>query len=185
MIRLKSLLNESNTPLSKNPEFIGKGLQLANSLISTGFSKSEAAAIVGNMWAESTFNESAGTIDGTDAFGLIQWRGDRKDALKQYAKLLGKSATDMQTQIWFLKVELKNGYTSKQSDGKLIPGLAKSITNSPNYEKAMFNQAMSYGTTIQDKALGFAVKSERMGAAELSKSKKSRMESAQTIYDKL
>lgn len=185
MIRLKSLLNESNTPLSKNPEFIGKGLQLAKSLISIGFSKSEAAAIVGNMWAESTFNEAAGTLDGTGAFGLIQWRGDRKGALKQYAKLLGKSATDSQIQIWFLKVEFKNGYTSIQTNGKLIPGLAKNITDSPNYEKNMFNQAMAYGTTIQDKALGFAVKSERMGDTELSKSKKSRIESAQTIYDNL
>jgi hypothetical protein len=185
MIRLKSLLKESNTPLSKHPELINTGIQLANSLISVGFTKIEAAAIVGNMWAESTFNSTAGTLDGNGAFGLIQWRGDRKNALKQYAKLIGKSVSDTQTQIWFLKVELKSGYTSKQSGGKLIPGLAKSITDSPEYEKNMFNRAMSYGPTVQDKALGFAVKSERMGESELAKSKKSRMESAQTIFDKL
>ena len=185
MIRLKSLLKESNEPLSKHPKFISTGIQFANSQISVGFSKIEAAAIVGNMWAESTFDPTEGTLDGNGAFGLIQWRSDRKKALKQYVKLLGKSEADTQTQIWFLKVELKSGYTSKQSGGKLIPGLPEGIVNSPNYEKNMFNAAMSYGPTVQDKALGFAVKSERMGESELALSKKSRIESAQTIYDNL
>ena len=185
MIRLKSLLKESNEPLSKHPKFINTGIQLANSLISVGFSKIEAAAIVGNMWAESTFDPTEGTLDGSGAFGLIQWRSDRKKALKQYVKLLGKSEADTQTQIWFLKVELKSGYTSKQSGGKLIPGLPEGIVNTPNYEKNMFNAAMSYGPTVQDKALGFAKLSERMGKQELELSKKSRMESAQTIFDKL
>jgi hypothetical protein len=41
MIRLKSLLKESNEPLSKHPKFISTGIQFANSLISVGFSKIE------------------------------------------------------------------------------------------------------------------------------------------------
>lgn len=183
MIRLKSLLTEGNVPIANHPELIPTAVDIAQKLVVQGFSKAEAAAIVGNMWAESTLNPTAGKETGP--YGLIQWRGDRLDALKKYAELIGGNISDLQTQIWFLKIELKNGYKSSLAPDKgLIPGLSKNIKDSPNYEVVMFNRAMS-PADVQDKALGFAEKSERMGDAELKLSKKSRMESAQTIYDNL
>ena len=183
MIKLKNILSEGNDPLANNESYIPAGVTLANDLISAGFSKSEAAAIVGNMWAESTFNPTAGSESGP--YGLIQLRGDRLKALKQYAKLIGRKISETQVQIWFLRVELKNGYKSNSAPDKgLIPGLPKGILNSPNYEVTMFKRAMS-GSTIKEKALGFATKSERMGSDELKLSKKSRTESAQTVYDNL
>lgn len=183
MIQLKNLLMEGNIPVAKYPDSIAIGTNIARKLISQGFSKEEAAAIVGNMWAESTFSHTAGRESGP--YGLIQWRGDRLEALKKYAELISTSISDLQTQIWFLKVELKQGYKSNSSpDNGLIPGLPKGILNSPNYEVIMFKRAME-PSDIQQKALGFATKSERMGTAELKVSKKSRMESAETIYNNI
>jgi len=183
MIRLKDILNEGNDPLGNNKDYISKGVSLANDLISIGFNEAESSAIVGNMWAESTFNENAGSESA--AYGLIQWRSDRLEALKQYAKLINRKISEKQVQIWFLKVELKNGYKSNNAPDKgLIPGLPKGILSSPNYEITMFNRAMS-ADTVEGKALGFATKSERLSSSELKLSKKSRMESAQTIYDNL
>ena len=57
MIRLKSLLNE-NVDLLTMPN-INKGLSLANALIKRGFTKEHAAAIIGNVWAESAFNHTS------------------------------------------------------------------------------------------------------------------------------
>ena len=185
MIRLRDILKESTEPLGSeyNKKYIPIGVGLANDLISVGFNKEEAAAIVGNMWAESTFKETAGKESGP--YGLIQWRGERLTALKKYAELIDKDISDKQVQIWFLKIELKNGYKSSKSPDKgLIPGLPKGILASPNYEVTMFKRAMA-GSTVKEKALGFATKSERMGSSELKASKKSRRESAQTVYDNL
>lgn len=178
------MLTEGNVPIDKHPDRIPKAVGIANKIMSQGFSKEEAAAIVGNMWAESTLNPTAGKETGP--YGLIQWRGDRLTALKKYAELIDSSISDLQTQIWFLKIELKNGYTSNSAPDKgLIPNLPKNIKQSPNYEVTMFNRAMNFGKSVEDKALGFAKKSERMGDRELEVSKNSRMKSAQTIYDKL
>ena len=184
MIRLTDILNESTDPLANNEKYIPIGVSLAKDIMSVGFSKEEACAIVGNMWAESTFNETAGKESGP--YVLIQWRGDRLTALKKYAELIDKDISDKQVQIWFLKIELKNGYKSNKSpaDDKLIPGLPQGILDSPKYEVIMFKKAMS-GSTVKEKALGFATKSERMGASELKLSKTSRMESAKTVFDNL
>lgn len=163
MIRLKSLLNEGNEPLTG--EWINKGVSLAKSLIARGFSKEMSAAIVGNMWAESTFNPTATNTNG--AFGLLQWLGDRKTALTRFAnnKKLNPNAT--KTQLDFIKYELLDSY-----DGKYA------------YEASQFKRADAE-KSISGKAHAFAKFVERPGPAELSSTVAARKAAARTVYNVL
>jgi LysM repeat protein len=164
MIQLRSLLAEGNGPLTG--EWLTKGVSLARQLMSRGFSDIEAAAIVGNMWAESTFNPEAKNAIG--AFGLLQWLGARKKELKKFAKAKGGNPRNLSTQLDFIKYELKDAY-----DGEYA------------YERNMFNKAMNAGKDVMSKAGGFAKFSERPNAAELNASIKSRKIAAKNVYDAL
>ncbi len=67
----------------------------------------EAAGILGNMEVESSFN--TGAYNGKEgALGLIQWEGDRKAALIDYANSQGKSPYDWQVQVDFMMKELNS-----------------------------------------------------------------------------
>ena len=164
MISLKSLLTEGNGPLTG--EWLTKGVSLARQLMSRGFSDIEAAAIVGNMWAESTFKPSAKNSIG--AFGLLQWLGARKKELKKFAKSKGSNPHNLNTQLDFIKYELKDAYNGEY-----------------DYEQHMFNKAMNSGKDVMSKAAGFAKFSERPAAAELNASIQSRKIAAKNVYDAL
>jgi hypothetical protein len=164
MIRLKSLLTEGEGLLTGGN--IDTGVSLARSLVKRGFSKEAAAAIVGNMWAESTFNPSAEGSGGD--FGLIQWLGTRKTELMKFAKKRNKPATDLTTQLDFIKYEMLDEY-----DGKYA------------YETRQFQKAMSTGKTIKDKAYFFAKYAERPAGRALNRSKKTRMDVAEQVYNLL
>lgn len=164
MISLKSLLAEGNGPLTG--EWLTKGVALARQLMSRGFSDIEAAAIVGNMWAESTFKPSAKNSIG--AFGLLQWLGVRKKELKKFAKSKGSNPHNLNTQLDFIKYELKDAYNGEY-----------------DYEQHMFNKAMNSGKDVMSKAAGFAKFSERPAAAELNASIQSRKIAAKNVYDAL
>ena len=164
MISLKHLLIEGNGPLTGG--YLDKGVALSRQLIQRGFSKTQAAAIVGNMWAESTFDTTAKNDIG--AIGLLQWLGSRKDELFKFAKSKKKRWTDLNLQLDFIKYELLDEY-----DGKYA------------YESTMFIRAMQYGDTIQDKAEGFAKVSERPRKSELDISLSTRQIAAKNVYDAL
>ena len=164
MIRLKSLLTE-DVELLTTPN-ISKGLSLATALIKRGFTKEHAAAIIGNVWAESSFNHTAIGIAGD--FGLMQWFGPRKKALKQFADKQKSSIMNLTTQLDFIKYELLDKY-----DGEYA------------YETNQFRKAMSYGDSILDKAEGFARYVERPLAGALKQSLPTRRIIAQQIYDLL
>jgi len=164
MIRLKSLLNE-DVELLTTPN-INKGLSLANALIKRGFTKEHAAAIIGNVWAESSFNHTA--LGSGGDFGLMQWLGPRKKALKQFADKQKSSAMNLTTQLDFIKYELLDKY-----DGEYA------------YETNQFRKAMSYGDSILAKAEGFARYVERPQPAALQQSLPTRRIIAQQIYDLL
>jgi LysM repeat protein len=164
MISLKSLLTEG-TGLLKD-SYIDKGLSLANALIRRGFTKDQAAAIVGNIWAECTFDHTE-TGSGGD-FGLLQWLGPRKKALQEFANNRKSSIMNLTTQLDFIKYELLDEY-----DGEYA------------YETTMFRRAMAYGDSIRDKAEGFARYSERPKKAALAASLPTRKKVAQQIYDLL
>jgi hypothetical protein len=164
MISLKHLLIEGNGPLTGG--YLDKGVALSRQLIQRGFSKTQAAAIVGNMWAESTFDTTAKNDIG--AIGLLQWIGSRKDELFKFAKSKKKVWSDLNLQLDFIKYELLDEY-----DGKYA------------YESTMFTRAMQYGDTIQDKAEGFAKVSERPRKSELDISLSTRQIAAKNVYDAL
>ena len=92
-----------------------RAADLSAKLQTRGFSEVEASAIVGNAYAESTFNTGAVNL-ASGASGLLQWLGPRKAALKEFAKSQGKEWTDESAQLDFIRKELiaDNGYEAKQ-----------------------------------------------------------------------
>jgi hypothetical protein len=172
-------LNEAVIP--DPSEHLSTALDFVQKLINRGFTKEEGAAIAGNVWHESKFNPAAifGDIDRQPlenmndeikfikskqtAYGVMQWRAERKNALADYAKAKGQHPANLKLQADFMKYELKDKY-----DGKYA------------YETTMFDRAMAYGKSVKDKARGFAEKSERAGTADAA-----RISSAQVIYDNL
>lgn len=81
------------------------GLELVRGLIDRGYSPHQAAALAGHMLQESGGNPSAVNA-GEGANGLLQWRGDRWDNLQGYAKSVGKSPTDPDVQLDFIRREM-------------------------------------------------------------------------------
>jgi N-acetylmuramoyl-L-alanine amidase len=69
-----------------------------------GLSGMQAAGIMGNMSAESSFNPDAHEVGGT-GYGLVQWSFGRADALRAAAKKQGVAASDLLFQLKYLKNE--------------------------------------------------------------------------------
>lgn len=138
-------------------EYLDKAKEIVTKLQNRGFGLDAACAMAGNIWAESQFDSAAEGSNG--AFGLLQWLGDRKKALKSLASHRGVEATSEKLQLDFIKIELKDGY---KVGGELIPNLPSDIKSSPEYEINQFNSAMR-SDTIPSKAQSFATKVERCG----------------------
>jgi hypothetical protein len=136
------------------------GRALMSGLVQRGFTKEEAAAIVGNLWAESGFRTTA-TNPTSGAFGLMQWLGGRKSRLYAYAAEQGKQVADANLQLDYIKWELKGGNA---------------------YETAQFQKAMAYGSSVADKTRGFAYEVERASARELSSSMSKRIGASESVY---
>jgi hypothetical protein len=136
------------------------GIQLKQGLMQRGFTKEEASAIVGNLWAESGFRTDA-TNPTSGAFGLMQWLSGRKSRLYKYAEEQGKSATDVNLQLDYIKWELKGGNP---------------------YETKQFEKAMAYGPDVASKTRGFAYEVERASSRELSSSMSKRIGAAESVY---
>jgi hypothetical protein len=150
--------DEQGTPLGSGETATAKSL--LDGLVKRGFSKEEAAAIVGNLFAESTFRTGASNPT-SGAYGLMQWTGGRKSKLINFAKEKGKPASDLETQLDYIRWELAGGN---------------------QYETAQFAAAMASGSTVSEKTRGFAEKVERASPAELNASMKKRIGAAQSAY---
>jgi hypothetical protein len=78
--------------------------------ISKGWTKIQAAGIVGNLIKESGLNPSAINRNdagpGFDSVGLAQWNKSRLANLQSYAATKGKPFTDFQIQLEFINIEL-------------------------------------------------------------------------------
>ncbi len=174
--QFKRLLLTENKQETITDEYLSKASKIVKKMINKGFTKQESCAIAGNMWSESQFDSSIKSSNG--ALGLIQWLGGRKKALIAYAKHIESTWSDEDTQIDFMKIELKNSY--KLSNGDYIPGIPKELKNESWNETTQFKKAMK-GETVQQKAEGFATKVERCddcgGSIPVRKS------SAKRIYD--
>lgn len=96
---------------------------------SRGWSKEQAAGIVGNLLAESSLNTGARNAgdgrDGSDSIGIAQWNAGRAVALKQFAADHGADWRDLGVQLAFVDHELK---TSHKSIGDQLRN-AKDITS--------------------------------------------------------
>jgi hypothetical protein len=169
------LLNETKQEVITD-EYLNKAVSLVKKLISKGFSKDQACAMAGNMWAESKFDSTIESSNG--ALGLIQWLGDRKKALMSFATHKESKWSNEDIQLDFLKLELVDGY--KLSNGKHMPNLPKDIKSSDEYEVNNFNSAMK-ADTIQKKAVKFAELVERCGGCDGTID--IRKQSAKRIYD--
>jgi hypothetical protein len=85
--------------------------------MSAGWSKEQAAGIVGNLQVESGKNLNTRAVgDGGKAKGIAQWHPDRQ---ANFAKVMGKSIEDstLEEQLKFVDWELKN--TEKDAGDKL------------------------------------------------------------------
>lgn len=79
--------------------------------LSSNYGKAGAAAILGNMHAETSGLNPRSTTshdghDGSAAIGIGQWNAERADALKKFATDRGMDVTDYKTQIAFVNYEL-------------------------------------------------------------------------------
>jgi hypothetical protein len=94
---------------------------------SQGWTKEQAAGIVGNLMGESKLNTGARNpgdgVDGSDSIGIGQWNGSRARALKAYAGERGLDWRDFGVQLAFVNEEL-NG--SERGAGNALRG-AKTI----------------------------------------------------------
>lgn len=73
-----------------------------------GYSKEQAAGVVGNMQQESYMDLRPAVVgDKGTAFGILQWRGARFDMLKEFAQNRGKTWDDFETQVLFVNYELR------------------------------------------------------------------------------
>lgn len=88
-------------------------------LIDAGYSAEAAAGVLGNIEAESGFNEASIEGGSGAGFGLCQWTGGRRTQLESYAASKGVAPSDLDTQIEFLLAEITpgggaNGYAKYQ-----------------------------------------------------------------------
>jgi hypothetical protein len=81
------------------------GLEIVRGLMARGYPPHQAAALAGHFLQESGGNPSALNKD-EGAFGLGQWRLDRRTNLEGFAKAQGKSASDPDVQLDFVGREL-------------------------------------------------------------------------------
>lgn len=98
-------LKETNLP----PEYGEIGdikTDVYNRLRQNGFTDSEAAGITGNIAQESMFDTEALSKDGYNSHGLVQWTGDRKAHLEQFARENGLDPKDWRTQVDFISEEM-------------------------------------------------------------------------------
>lgn len=100
------------------------GDDLANYLVSQGFSRAGAEGVVGNLVWESGLNTTAKGDNGT-SYGLAQWHGGRWKNLNKFAKSQGMDPSTADAQMAFLMKELEQ---------KQYKGLVADLKN-PNISK--------------------------------------------------
>lgn len=99
------------TPSRVAPDVQTRGQQAMGFFQSKGYTKEQAAGIVGNLIAESNLRPSGAVGDNGTAFGIAQWRGERLTRLKRFANANGKDWQDFGTQLAFVDMELQNHET--------------------------------------------------------------------------
>jgi len=119
-------------------------------IVSWGYTEEQAAAIIGNIAQESSFNATA--VNSIGATGLCQWLGGRRDMLYSFAAKQGSTWSDLTTQLQFLCMEIawdeSYAYASYQWSGHA-------------QDLAAFKTG-----TVEEAAVGFRKGFERCGEEE-------------------
>ena len=131
---VSSYSNKAKSITSGTPENASIAMEFFKS---RGWSRNQAAAIVGNLQQESTANLDPKSNRGPNTgYGIAQWiPGDRQDKFKQ---VIGKDirGSSLQDQLEFVDWELKN---SEKASGKELRGLddvtSATLHVATNYER--------------------------------------------------
>ena len=138
-----------------------------------GYSEEATAGVMGNIQAESGFNESLIERGSGIGFGLCQWSFGRRTKLENYAASKGVDASDINTQIEFLLAELTpgggaNGFAEYQL------GISKTIDN-----KKFTAEKWKNASSPEDAAEAFCWVFERPGIPRMDV----RKNAARKYYD--
>lgn len=108
---------------------------IAESMVSKGWSKYGASAIVGNMQQESSFNPSSSALDTNNRIssGLISWQKDRLDNLKSYAASKGLEWNTVDAQLGYLDYEARHSESSSGSKMINASDLESALKGSAQY----------------------------------------------------
>jgi hypothetical protein len=98
-------------PSNVAPDVKTRGQQAMGFFMGKGYTKAQAAGIVGNLIAESNLKASGAVGDNGTAFGVAQWRGERLTRLKRFSNANGRDWQDFETQLAFVDMELQNHET--------------------------------------------------------------------------
>lgn len=99
-------MKKYKTPPYDKKELLSRKDQAMNFFISKGLTRVQAAGIVGNLMHESSGLDTRALNKNENAIGLAQWRFDRIDNLKKFAKSKGTSMYDFNTQLEFIWEEM-------------------------------------------------------------------------------
>lgn len=108
-------------------------LNIYNYLVNNlGTTKEQTAAILGNIYAESGFDPKIeeDTTSVKKGIGILQFTGDRRDSLVNYANEKGKSYKDMNTQLEYLVSEFND--STLWSNGFNFNSFKNRKTTNPN-----------------------------------------------------
>jgi len=99
----------ASVPLTDNPTL----KQIFQLLINGGMNAGQASAVMGNMYAESSFISDRHEVGNDIGYGLVQWSFGRRTNLENFAKQKGVPASDVAMQIEFLFKEYNSSYKSR------------------------------------------------------------------------
>lgn len=125
-------------------------------LVKQGFSVNQAYGIVGNLQVESFDDIRPWAEDGTGAYGIAQWQGDRLEDLKQFARDNQSDYTAFETQLAFLVYELQH-----KERGNWQKVLSESVNGTPEeyasyFDKYVERSSQEHNWVRQQKARALA-----------------------------
>jgi hypothetical protein len=148
------------TPQTGNPSN-----PIYTGLIARGYTPPQAYALMGNMQQESNFSPGANN-EKEGAYGLLQWRQDRRANLENFARSQGKPVNDLDTQLDFIRYEQTKGseagnasaFLASSDVGSANAALKRYIRYGDNSEGTRLTnpQAFARGKTATPGAAGSA-----------------------------
>lgn len=152
----KGKKGKTSTKKQKNPLAETRVGAAIDFLVKQGFSVNQAYGIVGNLQVESFDDIRPWAEDGTGAYGIAQWQGDRLEDLKQFARDNQSDYTAFETQLAFLVYELQH-----KERGNWQKVLSESVNGTPEeyasyFDKYVERSSQEHNWVRQQKARALA-----------------------------